>query len=139
MDQSQPHFTTVGQLIHTNPLKFSVTTTCMEVAIALLSSHLSGGPVLDEDGKYLGFVSEFDLLQALDHSQDLKKVTTQHIMSTKPYLIQNETPIKEAIQIMEEKNLLNLCVEEHGVITKTLTRHDLLRGYLGVDLGIDEE
>ncbi|MDR4462201.1 MAG: CBS domain-containing protein [Nitrospirales bacterium] len=139
MDQSQPHFTTVGQLIHTNPLKFSVTTTCMEVAIALLSSHLSGGPVLDEAGRYLGFVSEFDLLHALDHSQDLKKVTTQHIMSTKAYLIHNETPIKEAIRIMEEKNLLNLCVEEHGVITKTFTRHDLLRGYLGVDLGIDEE
>lgn len=139
MDQSQPHFTTVGQLIHTNPLQFSVTTTCMEVAIALLSSHLSGGPVLDESGKYLGFVSEFDLLKALDHSQDLRKVTTQQIMSKEPYLIHNDTTIKEAIRIMKEKKLLNLCVEEHGVIMKTFTRHDLLRGYLGVDLGIDEE
>lgn len=139
MDQSQPHFFTVGQLIHTNPLQFGLTTTCMEVAIALLSSNLSGGPVLDEAGRYLGFVSEFDLLKALDHSQDLKKVTTQQIMSKDPYLIQNDTTIKEAIRIMEEKHLLNLCVEENGVITKTFTRHDLLRGYLGVDLGIDEE
>ncbi|MFZ1746731.1 MAG: CBS domain-containing protein [Nitrospirales bacterium] len=139
MDQSQPHFTTVGQLIHTNPLQFGVTTTCMEVAIALLSSHLSGGPVLDEAGRYLGFVSEFDLLKALDHSQDLKKVTIQHIMSKEAHLIHNGTTIKEAIRIMKEKKLLNLCVEENGVITKTFTRHDLLRGYLGVDLGIDEE
>lgn len=139
MDQSQPHFTTVGQLIHTNPLRFGVTTTCMDVAIALLSSHLSGGPVLDEAGRYLGFVSEFDLLKALDHSQDLKKVTTQHIMSKEAHLIHNGTTIKEAIRIMEGKNLLNLCVEENGVVTKTFTRHDLLRGFLGVDLGIDEE
>ena len=139
MDQSQPHFTTVGQLIHTNPLQFGVTTTCMEVAIALLSSHLSGGPVLDKAGKYLGFVSEFDLLKALDHSQDLKKVTTQQIMSKEAHLIHNDTTIKEAVNIMEKKKFLNLCVEEHGVITKTFTRHDLLRGYLGVDLGIDEE
>lgn len=139
MDQSQPHFITVGQLIHTNPLQFGVTTTCMDVAIALLSSHLSGGPVLDEAGRYLGFVSEFDLLKALDHSQDLKEVPTQQIMSTEAHLIHNETTIREAIRIMEEKNLLNLCVEENGVVTKTYTRHDLLRGYLGADLGIDEE
>lgn len=139
MDQSQPHFTTVGQLIHTNPLRFEVTTTCMEVAIALLSSQLSGGPVLDRAGAYLGFVSEFDLLKALDHSQDLSKVTTQQIMSKEPYLIHNDTTIKDAIRIMKEKKLLNLCVEENGVVTKTFTRHDLLRGYLGADLGIDEE
>ncbi len=35
MIQSQPHFMTVGQLIHTNPLQFGVRTRCMEVAIAL--------------------------------------------------------------------------------------------------------
>ncbi|MDT3779626.1 CBS domain-containing protein [Nitrospira sp. MA-1] len=139
MDQSQPHFTTVGQLIHTNPLRFGATTTCMEVAIALLSSQLSGGPVLDETGAYLGFVSEFDLLKALDHSQDLRTVIVQQVMSTEPYLIHNDTTIKEAIRNMKEKKLLNLCVEENGVVTKTYTRHDLLRGYLGVDLGIDEE
>lgn len=139
MDQSQPHFTTVGQLIHTNPLRFGVTTTCMEVAIALLSSQLSGGPVLDRAGAYLGFVSEFDLLKALDHSQNLRDVTTQQIMSKEPYLIHNDTTIKDAIRIMKEKKLLNLCVEENGVVTKTVTRHDLLRGYLGADLGIDEE
>ncbi len=139
MDQSQPHFTTVGELISTNSLRFGVHTTGMEVAIAMLSSHLSGGPVLDEAGTYLGFVSEFDLLEALDHSQDLETVTAHQVMSKEAYLIHNGTTIQEAIRIMKEKHLLNLCVEENGVVTKTFTRHDLLRGYLGVDLGIDEE
>jgi len=139
MDQSQPHFTTVGQLINTNPLRFSDTTTCMEVAIALLSSRLSGGPVLDKAGTYLGFVSEFDLLKALDHSLDLKMITAQQIMAKEAHLIHNDTTIKDAIRIMKDKNLLNLCVEENGVVTKTYTRHDLLRGFLGADLGLDEE
>lgn len=139
MDQSQPHFTTVGQLINTNPLRFDVKTTCMEVAIALLSSHLSGGPVLDESGRYLGFVSEVDVLTALDHSQDLEKVTAQQVMSKEANLIHNDTKIQEAVRTMKERHLMNLCVEENGVITKTYTRHDLLRGYLGADLGIDEE
>jgi len=99
----------------------------------MLSSHLSGGPVLDEAGTYLGFVSEFDLLKALDYSQDLETVTAQQIMSKEASLIHNDTTIKEAVRIMEEKHLMNLCVEENGVVTKTFTRHDLLWGYLGVD------
>lgn len=78
-------------------------------------------------------------MKALDHSEDLKTVTVQQVMKKETYLIHNETTIKEAIRIMEKNYLLNLCVEENGVITKTSTRHDLLRGYLGVDLGIDEE
>lgn len=139
MDQSQPHFTTIGQLNFTNSLRFSPETTCMDIAIELLSSHLSGGPVLAADGKFLGFVSEFDLLKALDNSQDLKIMTAQEIMVKGPFLIQDATPIKEAIQIMEKNHLLNLCVEERGFVTKTYTRHDLLRGYIGVDFGIDEE
>ncbi|MCA9470275.1 MAG: CBS domain-containing protein [Nitrospira sp.] len=139
MNQSQPHFMNVGALIHTNSLRFRPETTCMEIAIALLSAHLSGGPVLDNAGKYLGFVSEVDVFKALDHSKDLETVTAQQIMSTEAYLIRNDTTIKEAIRLMNEKHLLNLCVEENGVVTKTYTRHDLLRGYLGVDLGIDEE
>ena len=139
MDQSQPHFTTVGQLITTNPLRFCPETPCMDIAIELLSSHLSGGPVLAANGKFLGFVSEFDLLKALDISQDLKTVTAQQIMSEEHFPIHDATLIKEAVRMMENNHLMNLCVEENGVVTKTYSRHDLLRGYIGVDFGIDEE
>ena len=60
-------------------------------------------------------------------------------MSTERDLIRDGTTIKEAVQFMEEKHLMNLPVEEQGIITKIYTRHDILRGYLGVDLGVDEE
>jgi len=139
MDQSQPHFTTIGQLNSTNPLRFSPDTPGMEIAIELLSSHLPGGPVLGADGKLLGFVTEFDLLKALDISRDLKTVTAREIMSPPHKLIRDDTPIKEAVRLMEENHWLNLCVEDKGIVTKTYTRHDLLRGYIGADFGIDEE
>jgi len=111
----------------------------MDIAIELLSSHLSGGPVVDANGKFLGFVSEFDLLRALDISQDLKTVAAQLIMSKERIPIHDATPIKEAVRMMANNHLMNLCVEEKGIVTKTYTRHDLLRGFIGVDFGIDEE
>ncbi len=139
MDTSQPHFTTIGQLMSTNPLRFRPESPCMDIGIQLLSSQLSGGPVVDAEGKFLGFVSEFDLLKALDNSQDLKTITAQEIMSKDHIRIQDATPIKEAVRLMEENHWLNICVEDKGIVTKTYTRHDLLRGYIGVDFGIDEE
>ena len=50
--------------------------------------------------------------------------------------IDASTPIEQAVQMMEEKRLLNLLVAENGVVTKTVTRHDLLRAWLGQDLGV---
>ena len=138
LSSNKTHLTKVGDLIATNSLRFELNTSCMDIAITLLSSHLSGAPVVDNAGRFQGFVSEFDLLKALDISKDITTVTAQEIMSTTPNLIRDDTTIKEAVQLMEEKHLMNLPVEEQGVITKTYTRHDILRGYLGVDLGVDE-
>ena len=139
MDQSQPHFSTVGELNFTNDLRFKPETSSMEVAIELLSSHMTGGPVVDKVGRFQGFVSEYDLLLALDHLKNLRTVPVQKIMSTNSFLIADNTPIQEAINLMLKHHLLNLCVADHGMVTKTYTRHDLLRGFIGVDFGIDEE
>ena len=49
--------------------------------------------------------------------------------------IADSTPIKEAVKIMEEKRLLNLPVERNGEIAYTVTRHDLLRAWVGLGLG----
>lgn len=134
------HFETVGQLFSTNPLRFTPDTTAMDVAVELLSSHQSGGPVVNENGLFLGFISEVDILQALDRSQDLKTITAQHVMNKDRILVQDTTPIQDAIRLMVQHHILNLPVEDtNGVITKTFSRHDLLRGHLGVDLGVDEE
>jgi len=37
-------------------------------------------------------------------------------------LIHFETPIKEAIRIMEESYAFKLCVEDKGIVTKTVLR-----------------
>ena len=134
------HFEKVGELISTNPLRFTPDTPAMDVAIELLSSHQSGGPVVNESGLYLGFISEVDILKAIDRAQDLKVVTAQNIMNKDRHVIHDSTPIQDAIRLMVEHHILNLSVEDSkGVVTKTFSRHDLLRGHLGVDLGIDEE
>jgi CBS domain-containing protein len=47
------------------------------------------------------------------------------------------TSIEDAVKLMEEKRLLNLPVKVNGKVTYSITRHDLLRAWIG--LGVDIE
>jgi len=110
----------------------------MAITIEMLSAHVSGAPVVDQDGTYVGFISEFDILRALAAGQDLNRLTAEQLMVTHPIAVRRSTPIAEAIKIMADKHLLNLPVEENGKVAYSVTRHDLLRASVGLAVGIED-
>ncbi len=126
---------TVGQIVPTNEVKFRNDLNGMEVAVELLSRHTPGGAVVDENNHFVGFLSEFDVLRALEAGKDLTKLTAEDIMVKDRISITDSTSIKEAVKIMEDKRLLNLPVELNGEVAYTVTRHDLLRAWVGLGLG----
>lgn len=128
-------FQTVGQIVPTNEVKFRKEQIAMAVAVELLSTHTPGGPVVDERQRFVGFISEFDLLHAVEAGQDLNELTAGDIMVKDPISIKDTTTIREAIKIMEENRLLCLPVERDGEVAYTVTRHDLLRARVGLGLG----
>ncbi|MGB0908899.1 MAG: CBS domain-containing protein [Nitrospirales bacterium] len=130
-------FENVGQITTTNTMRIQQTSNGQSIAIALLASHTPGAPVVDDNGRFVGFISEFDLLKAVDEGKDLNSLSAEDLMKKDRVAICASTSLKEATQVMEKNRLLNLPVEENGVVTKTVTRHDLLRALLGVDVGIE--
>ena len=68
-------FKTVGQIVPTNDLKFRENQNGMAVAVELLSTHTPGGAVVDDKNHFVGFISEFDLLRALEAGKDLNTTT----------------------------------------------------------------
>ena len=54
---------TVGQIVATNNLTFQAGQDGLAIAVALVSSHTPGAPVVDRQGKYLGFIHEFDVMR----------------------------------------------------------------------------
>ena len=130
-------FKTVGQIHATNTLVFPRSQNAMGVAVELLSTHTSGAPVVDERGEFIGFVSEFDILRVLEAKKDLNQLTAEDVMAKEQISVTNETSIDEAVKIMEEKRLLNLPVKTHGKVTHSITRHDLLRAWIGLGMDIE--
>jgi predicted transcriptional regulator len=127
---------TVGQIVATNTLTFQADQDGLAIAVALVSSHTPGAPVVDRQGKYLGFINEFDVMRALDAGKDLSKLTAEGIMRKDRLAVTASTKIADAAKKMEAHSVLNLPVERDGNVAYSVSRHDLLRAWIGLGLGM---
>ncbi|MCP9439816.1 MAG: CBS domain-containing protein [Nitrospira sp.] len=132
-------FKTVGQIDGTNTLIFHARQNGLAVAVELVSTHTPGAPVVDDQGEFVGFISEFDVLRALESNRDLRQLTAEQIMAKDRIAVTEDTPIEEAVKLMEEKRLLNLPVRRNGKVAYSVTRHDLLRAWIGLGVGMGLE
>ncbi len=123
---------TVGQIRGTNDLILHVGQNGMTVALELLSSHTPGAPVVDAHNTFVGFISEFDVLRALKAGRELSTLTAEDIMVREHIAVTAGTTLEAAVKLMEENRLLNLPVEHEGTVTYSVTRHDLLRAWIGL-------
>jgi CBS domain-containing protein len=122
----------VGQIRGTNTLILHASQNGMVVALELLSAHTPGAPVVNDRNEFIGFISEFDVLRALQAGKDLSKLTAEEIMVHERIAVTAETTIEEAVKTMEGKRLLNLPVMKDGRVAYSVTRHDLLRAWIGL-------
>jgi len=129
---------TVGQIMATNPLRFYAEQNGLAIAIALLSTHTAGAPVVDGKSKYLGFINEYDVMKVLESGKDMNKLTAEDIMRKDRIVVSGSTPITKAYKIMEEHRVLNLPVENNGKVVCSVSRHDLLRAWIGLGPQIED-
>ena len=133
----QPRFKTVGEIRITNKLSCAEDVPAYVVALELLDTSFQGLPVLNRSGRVVGKLTEIDLLNALKAGRDLKTTLAGEIMAPPPPIVRPETPIEEAIEIMDVNRLVRLPVIDAGRFIGSVTRHDLLRAWLG--LWLDHE
>ena len=132
-------FKTVGQIRATNQLVFRRDQNAMGIAVELLTTHTPGAPVVDERGEFVGFISEFDILRALEAAKDLNRLTAEDVMAKDRISVTEDTSIDEAVKLMEDKRLLNLPVKRNGKVAYSITRHDLLRAWIGLGVSIEDQ
>lgn len=128
---------TVGQIVATNTLQFHTQQNGLAIAVALLSTHTAGSPVVDGEGRFVGFINEFDVMRALAAGKDLGKLVAKDIMRKDQLAVISSTPIEEAAKQMEEHHVFNLpVIGQYGVVAYSVSRHDLLRAWIGLGVGM---
>lgn len=121
-------------------------------AIARMISHqVSGMPVIDENRKLVGMVSESDFLRRAEmHTEAPQRRwlelllgpasaadayarshgrTVADVMSTAVVSVGRETPLVEVVRLMEEQGIKRIPVVEDGEVVGIVTRADLMTAF----------
>lgn len=127
----------VSQIVatHTHTMTFHANENGLAIAMDLLSTHTAGAPVVDDKGKYIGFINEFDVIKALEAGKVLSNLVAKDLMRVGPIAVHESTTIADAAKRMEDGSVVNLPVEKDGKVAYSVGRDDLLRAWIGLGAG----
>ncbi len=153
---------TVGEVMTSEVVQAHPDTSFKELARLLTSHRISGLPVVDDDDKVMGVVSQTDLtrrqatrgrsrsgrgrvLRALRrvghvHPTAPPALTAGGLMSSPAVTVHPEQRVVDAARIMERRHIDRLpVVDEEDRLIGITTRRDLLRVFLRTDEEIRED
>jgi CBS domain-containing protein len=123
-----PDARTVGEVMsRTDLVVVQPTTPCSRAVELLLTRRFSVLPVVDEDGRLVGVVSEADLLRdPLDGSRSGPPHTVGRAMTRSPTVVRPDTPLAEARNLVVDRGFRVLPVTEGRALVGVLSRSDLV-------------
>ncbi|MFJ1566470.1 CBS domain-containing protein [Streptomyces erythrochromogenes] len=102
--------------------------------------RISALPVLSEEGRVAGVVSEADLLLKAQGSDESRAVTAGQLMTVPAVTVTKDATIPGAARLMARGHLKRLpVVDGDGRLVGVVSRGDLLKIYLRPDADIAEE
>ena len=100
------------------------------IASTLADGGFGSLPVVDADGNLQGMVSEYDLLKVIIDGGNEKNMTAQEVMNAKPLTVKEDTPMLDAVKLLEDHHLARAPVVNGQKLVGMLTLRDLLFCYL---------
>ena len=147
--------TAVNDVMTTRVIWVSKDATFREMAVALREHRVSAFPVIDDDGKVTGIVSEADMLtkEALDgepgvisgilYRRDQAKargITAGDLMTTAVVAVRPEDTIEHAAKLMYDRGVKRLPVTDaDGHLVGIVSRADVLSVFARTDAAICRE
>ena len=124
-------------------------TTIEDAANIMLRCHLSGVPVVNDEGSLVGIVSESDFLRRTEIGTERKRRAflqfftsagklaadfvhergrkVEDIMTRDPVTVTEQTPLNELVELMEKRGIKRLPVLSGKVMVGIVTRSNLLQ------------
>ncbi|VIO72918.1 Hypoxic response protein 1 [Bradyrhizobium ivorense] len=137
------------QIMTKHVISVSPHTTILDAANIMLKCHLSGLPVLDEDGTLRGMVSEADFLRRAEISTGHKRSAwlelftgvgraatdfvhergrkVEDVMATNSITVEEQTPLDEIVHLMHKHDVKRVPVMNGKTMVGIVTRADILQ------------
>ncbi len=122
---------TAAQFMQEDVVYFSKAVSGEKLAAAITTGGFGSIPIVDEELKPIGIVSEYDLLRVIRMGNALNKVSAEEIMAKPAVTVSVETKAGEVMKVLENLHLIRLpVVDQDGKLAGVVARRDLLQGYL---------
>lgn len=119
-----------AQMMETSVTSAHVNMTWLDIAKTMTDGGFGDVPIVDDNNKIMGIVTEYDLLKALMDSKDIDKITAKDIMTKNPVCVTEETHASELVEILEKKHFVRVPVIKNGKLVGIVARRDVLLAYL---------
>lgn len=135
----------VNEYMNHYPVTFTENMAVEEASLRFLKTKQIGGPVIDDNGKLIGFISESDVLAKMietiyynEHVADVADIMRKDVLSVKPY----DSVIELGQQMLKNKPKVYPVVDDDGNLLGTICRNDVLHAidrHLRANLQSDKE
>ena len=120
----------VGDYMTTKLVTFRPDQSILEVMEKFAKHHISGGPVLDDNGFLVGIISEADCMKQISESryfnQPILEKNVEHFMTKNVQTIPHDISIFDAAGIFAQHNRRRLPVMRNGILVGQISRKDIV-------------
>jgi CBS domain-containing protein len=129
-----PKTLTVRQIMERSVSTVSPDTKGITIAEMMTERNIGAVPVVKHDSKFVGLVSEFDLLRVIEGGRDLRQVTAEEMMTRDVVTVTGEMLVKDLIKLFQERHLIRTPVVRGKtlILIGIVSRRDAVFGYVKV-------
>jgi len=119
----------VQEYMNHYPITFTANMGVEEASLRFLKTKQIGGPVIDDSGKLIGFLSESDILAKMletiyhnEHVADVVDLMRTEVLTMKPY----DSIIELGQLMLKNKPKVYPVIDDDGNLLGTICRNDVL-------------
>ncbi|MDP5061805.1 CBS domain-containing protein [Maribacter sp. IgM3_T14_3] len=120
----------VADYMTTKLITFSPDDSILAVMEKFAKHHISGGPVLDNNGFLVGIISEADCMKQISESryfnQPILDKSVENFMTKSVETIPHDISIFDAAGIFAQHNRRRLPVMKNGILVGQISRKDIV-------------
>lgn len=121
---------TVDQIMQ-KQIDFADDKTKADVLASFIVEGFGSVPIVDQQQRLIGIVSEYDLLTALGRGRNWSDLSADEIMTRYPASVTPDTSIATLIGILQSSRFIRMpVVNSSGKLIGGVARRDILQAYL---------